>query len=54
MPREEAAVRFAISHPGITSAIVGLGSPAEVADAVRFVDAGPLDSEVLAQLNGDS
>jgi aryl-alcohol dehydrogenase-like predicted oxidoreductase len=54
MSREEAAVRYAISHPGVTSAIIGLGSPTEVADAVRFVDAGPLDAEVLAQLNGDS
>jgi L-galactose dehydrogenase/L-glyceraldehyde 3-phosphate reductase len=54
MSREEAAVRFAISHPGVTSAIIGLASTAEVADAARFVDAGPLDSAVLARLNGDS
>jgi aryl-alcohol dehydrogenase-like predicted oxidoreductase len=54
LSREEAAVRFAISHPGVTSVIIGLGSPAEVADAVRFVEAGPLDAATLARLNGDS
>ncbi len=54
MTREEAAVRFALSHPGVTSAIIGLGSLVEVADAVRFVDAGPLDAELLARLNGNS
>ncbi len=54
MTREAAAVRFALSHPGVTSAIIGLGSPAEVADAVRFVDVGPLDAELLARLNGNS
>ncbi len=54
MTRAEAAVRFAIAHPGVISAIVGLGSPAEVADAVRWIDSGPLDAEVIARLNGDS
>jgi len=52
MSRTEAAVRFAISHPGVSSAIIGLGSPEEVAEAVRFLDAGPLDASLLARLNG--
>jgi aryl-alcohol dehydrogenase (NADP+) len=51
MPREEAAVRFALSHPGVTSAIVGLGTPEEVADAARFAAAGPLDAALCGRLN---
>lgn len=48
---QEAAVRFAISHPGVTSAIVGLARQTEVADAVRFASAGRLDGDLLAKLN---
>ncbi|MEX2111907.1 MAG: hypothetical protein WD845_01915, partial [Pirellulales bacterium] len=54
MSRVEAAVRFALSHSGVASAIVGLASPAEVADAVRFVDAGSLDAALVCRLNGNS
>jgi aryl-alcohol dehydrogenase-like predicted oxidoreductase len=52
MTRQEAAVRFALSHPGVASAIIGLGAPEEVDDAARFVDAGPLDAALVARLNG--
>jgi len=38
----EAAVRFALSHPQITSAIIGLATPAEVAAATHYAAAGPL------------
>jgi aryl-alcohol dehydrogenase-like predicted oxidoreductase len=50
--REEAAVRFALSHPHVTSAIVGLASSEQVAEAVRFADAGPLDKGLLTRLMG--
>jgi L-galactose dehydrogenase/L-glyceraldehyde 3-phosphate reductase len=53
MTREEAAVRFALSHAGVASAIVGLGTPDEVAAACRFADAGSLDEPLLDRLNGD-
>jgi len=50
MSREEAAVRFALSHEAVTSAIVGLGTPQEAEDAVTFAERGPLDTELLARL----
>ncbi len=51
MQREEAAVRFALSHPGVTSAIVGFATPDEVTAAASFVDEGPLDASLAARLN---
>jgi aryl-alcohol dehydrogenase-like predicted oxidoreductase len=50
MSRHETAVRFALSHPAVSSAIVGLATPAEVDDATRFAAAGPLDARLLAAL----
>lgn len=52
MSRQQAAVRFALSHPAVTSAIIGFATPDEVEQAVRFADAGPLDASLLARLNG--
>lgn len=51
MSREEAAVRFALSHPAIASAIIGFATPEEVDEAARFAAAGPLDASLLARLN---
>jgi aryl-alcohol dehydrogenase-like predicted oxidoreductase len=51
MSRQEAAVRFALSHPGVASAIVGFATPAEAAEVIRHSDAGPLDASLLARLN---
>jgi aryl-alcohol dehydrogenase-like predicted oxidoreductase len=50
MRREEAAVRFALSHPSVTSAIIGFASPAEVAEAVSFAYRGPLEADLLQRL----
>lgn len=50
MKLEEVAVRYALSHAGVTSAIIGLGSPQEVADAVHYAHAGPLDANTCAAL----
>jgi aryl-alcohol dehydrogenase-like predicted oxidoreductase len=50
MAREEAAVRFALSHPAVSSAIIGLGSPDEARDAARFAALGPLDEPLLDRL----
>lgn len=36
---KEAAVRFAISHPAVTSAIIGLSTPDQVDEAVRYAKA---------------
>lgn len=51
MTRQEAAVRFALSHPGVTSAIVGFATPAEVGEVAGFANAGPLDASLLARFN---
>jgi aryl-alcohol dehydrogenase-like predicted oxidoreductase len=48
--REEAAVRFAISHPAVASAIVGLGAPAEADEIVAYAARGPLAGELFRQL----
>jgi aryl-alcohol dehydrogenase-like predicted oxidoreductase len=48
--REEAAVRFALSHPAVTSAIIGFASPAEVAEAVSFAYRGPLEADLCQRL----
>ena len=47
--REEAAVRFALSHPAVSSAIIGFASPEQVSQAVRFAAAGPIDPACLAR-----
>ena len=47
MSLREVALRFAISHPDVASAIVGFGSPEEVEEAAAYVDKGPLDETVL-------
>jgi aryl-alcohol dehydrogenase-like predicted oxidoreductase len=51
MSRQEAAVRFALTHADVASAIIGLATPEEVRDNVRFAEAGPLDASLLARLN---
>jgi aryl-alcohol dehydrogenase-like predicted oxidoreductase len=50
IPVKEMALRFSLSHPAITSAIVGFGEPGHVDEAVQFMSAGPLPEETLAQL----
>jgi aryl-alcohol dehydrogenase-like predicted oxidoreductase len=50
MSREEAAVRFSLSHAAVASAIVGFASPAEVDTVVRFASLGPLADKLLAEL----
>jgi aryl-alcohol dehydrogenase-like predicted oxidoreductase len=46
------AVRYVLSHPQITSAIIGFGEAAHVDDAVRFVEAGPLSADELESVHG--
>ena len=44
------ALRFVLSHPHITSAIVGFGAPAHIDEALDSLAAGPLPSAELQQL----
>jgi len=46
MPLAELAVRFALSHPALSSAIIGFGSPAHVDEIARI----PLDESLPADL----
>jgi aryl-alcohol dehydrogenase-like predicted oxidoreductase len=50
MSREEGAVRFALSHGAITSAIVGFATPEEAEEVIRFASAGPLEPELVNRL----
>lgn len=47
MSLRDLALRFAISHPDVASAIIGFGSPEEVEEAARYVDKGPLNEAEL-------
>jgi aryl-alcohol dehydrogenase-like predicted oxidoreductase len=46
----EHAVRFVLSHSNISSAIIGFGDASHVDDAVTYLDAGPLPSDVIRML----
>ena len=48
---DEAAVRFALSRPAVTSAIVGFANPEQIVEIADYVARGPLDSALLARLN---
>jgi len=44
------ALRFCLSHPAVTTSIVGSTSPAHVRDIAAASDAGPLDASVRLKL----
>ena len=50
LPLEELAVRFALSHPAIASAIIGFGDPSHVDAAVAAMERGPLPADVLQRI----
>ena len=43
---KQAALRFTLSHPAVTSAIVGFGSAEHIDEALRFLSAGPADASL--------
>ena len=47
MTLREVALRFAISHPDVASAIIGFGLPEEVDEAAMHADKGPLSATEL-------
>jgi aryl-alcohol dehydrogenase-like predicted oxidoreductase len=47
---KEMALRFSLSHPAVTAAIVGFGEPEHVDEAVRYLSTGPLPDVVLERL----
>lgn len=46
----EAATRFVISHPGISTVLVGMATPDEFAAALAAVEKGPLPAAALARV----
>jgi len=48
------AVRFVLSHPHITSAIVGFGAPAHIDETLNYLSAGPLASSEIEKLNSSN
>jgi aryl-alcohol dehydrogenase-like predicted oxidoreductase len=46
----EAAIRFAISKPEVSTTLVGISSPEQLEQAVEYVDKGPLPPEALERL----
>jgi aryl-alcohol dehydrogenase-like predicted oxidoreductase len=46
------AIRFALAHPQITSAIVGFGEPAQIGEALMALEADSVPIDWSAALNG--
>ena len=49
MPRMEFMLRFTISHPGMTTTIVGTANPQHLADNVAAAKKGPLPADQVAE-----
>ena len=50
MSATEAAVRFALSHASVTSAIVGFSTPGQVDQAIEWAGRGPLGDSLIDAL----
>lgn len=50
MSLKELALRFVLSHHGVSSALVGFSSPDQIDDAVEYSARGPLETEVCVRL----
>ena len=50
MTLPEMSLRFILSHPAVSTTIVGMRTPEHVRENVAASDAGPLDSALLAEL----
>ena len=46
----EAAIRFVISHPSVSTALVGTSNQQQLEAAVAAVERGPLPAPVLARI----
>jgi aryl-alcohol dehydrogenase-like predicted oxidoreductase len=50
MPMAEAALRFVVGHPSVSSAIIGFGKTEQVDQAVESVEHGALDVATIHRL----
>ena len=46
----EASLRFVLSVPGVTTALLGIASPEQVDQAVSFASKGPIDTQTWEQI----
>jgi aryl-alcohol dehydrogenase-like predicted oxidoreductase len=46
----EAAVRFVVSHPGVSTALLGISSGEQMEQAVQYVGRGPLPKDALERI----
>jgi len=47
----ELALRYVLSHHGVSSALVGFASPTQIDESLDFAEHGPLDERLLAWLS---
>ncbi len=47
--RQEFILRFTLSHPGLSTTIVGTSSPAHLADNIAMAEKGPLPDDMYAE-----
>jgi aryl-alcohol dehydrogenase-like predicted oxidoreductase len=51
MSLKEVGVRFVLSKPNISTALIGFSNPAQIDEAIRYCSAGPLSKQVVEKLN---
>lgn len=51
MTLPEASLRYVLSLPGVTTALLGFGAPQEVTQAVAYASRGPLEESLMSELN---
>lgn len=51
---KEAAVRFALSHPAVSTALIGFSNAEQIDEAIRFASRGPLPGDLLERLRSHS
>jgi aryl-alcohol dehydrogenase-like predicted oxidoreductase len=49
LSKMEFTLRFTLSHPGLSSTIVGTSSPAHLLDNIKVAEKGPLPADVYAE-----
>lgn len=49
--RGEIGIRYALGHPGVSGALIGIAEPSQLEEAVHAVELGPLPDSLLNELN---
>jgi L-galactose dehydrogenase/L-glyceraldehyde 3-phosphate reductase len=48
---KEAGLRFVLSEPSISTALIGFSNPAQIDEAIRYCSAGPLSKQIVEKLS---